>query len=325
MDPMGEALHHLRMSGTFYSRCDFTAPWGLILPAFEDALMFHVVTQGQCWLEVVGAEQRVLHTGDLALVPHGDGHRMASEPGAPGVPLFDVPQQYLSDHYEVLRLGGDGATTGLLCAVIRFDHPAARQLVRLLPRTIVVDAFSSPQAEWMHSTLQFMATEARSMRPGGEAVITRLADILLIQAIRSWIEQDPAAQTGWLGALRDPQVGRAMTLMHREPQHAWTVASLAAEVAMSRSAFAARFVELVGEPPMHYLTHWRMQVALTWLKRDEAPVGELGRRLGYESEAAFSRAFKRYVGVAPGSARRDTVLDTRGFSAMRTSASRVVE
>lgn len=304
MDPLGESLHHLRMSGTFYSRCDFTAPWGLDLPPFEDLLMFHVVTAGRCWLQVEGGEHRQLHAGDVALVPHGEGHRMASEPGVAGVPLFDLPHDYQSDRYEVLRQGGGGAATGLLCAVIRFDDPAARQLVKLLPRTIVVDASDSPQAEWMHSALRFMATEARSPRPGGEAVMTRLADVLLIQTIRAWIEHDPAAQTGWLGALRDPQVGGAITLIHRDPARAWTVATLASEVAMSRSAFAARFAELVGEPPMQYLARWRMQVALTWLKDDGMPVGEIGHRLGYESEAAFSRAFKRFVGVAPGAARR---------------------
>jgi AraC-like DNA-binding protein len=136
--------------------------------------------------------------------------------------------------------------------------------------------------------------------------MTRLADVLLIQTIRSWIEHDPAAQTGWLGALRDPQVGGAITLMQREPARTWTVESLANEVAMSRSAFAARFAELVGEPPMQYLAHWRMQVALTLLTDDRVAVGEIGRRLGYESEAAFSRAFKRFAGVTPGAARRPT-------------------
>jgi AraC-like DNA-binding protein len=304
MDPLGEALHFLRMSGTFYSRCEFSAPWGLVLPPFEDLLMFHVVTSGRCWLVVEGAEDRVLQAGDLALVPHGDGHALLSEPGTPGVPLFDLPREYLSDRYEILRQGEGGAGASLLCCVIRFDDPAARQLVGLLPRTIVIDASSSPQAEWMHSTLRFMAAEGRALRPGGETVMTRLADILLIQAIRSWIEHDPAAQTGWLGALRDEQVGRAMTLIHSDPARAWTVASLAREVAMSRSAFAARFTGLVGAAPMQYLTRWRMQVALAWLKEERAPVGELGRRLGYESEAAFSRAFKRFVGVAPGAARR---------------------
>ena len=159
--------------------------------------------------------------------------------------------------------------------------------------------------DWMQSTLRLMAVEAKELRPGGETVITRLADILVIQAIRSWIERDPAAQTGWLGALQDRQIGRAIALIHRDPARAWTVASLATVVAMSRSGFAARFTELVGEPAMQYVTRWRMHVALTWLKEDAAALGEMATRLGYQSEAAFSRAFKRFTGVSPGAARRN--------------------
>jgi AraC-like DNA-binding protein len=159
----------------------------------------------------------------------------------------------------------------------------------------------------MQSTLRLMAAEAKAMRPGGETVVTRLADILVIQAIRSWIDEDPAAQTGWLGALQDEQIGRSIALIHRDPARAWTVASLAAEAAMSRSAFAARFTERVGEPVMRYLARWRMHVAVGWLKKDDVRLGDLASRLGYQSEAAFSRAFKRFVGVSPGSIRRDVV------------------
>ena len=149
-----------------------------------------------------------------------------------------------------------------------------------------------------------MAIEAKERRPGGEAVTTRLGDILVIQAIRSWIETDPAAQTGWLGALQDRQIGRAISLIHRDPTRAWTVASLAGELAMSRSAFAARFTELVDEPVMHYVTRWRMLVAVEALREDGATVGELASRLGYRSEAAFARAFKRVIGLAPGTVKR---------------------
>ena len=149
-----------------------------------------------------------------------------------------------------------------------------------------------------------MATEAAALRPGGEMLITRLADLLVLQAIRSWIASDPAAQTGWLGALQDKQIGHALALIHRDPARAWTVASLAAEVAMSRSAFASRFSARVGEPAMQYLARWRMHLALAQLKEDDLPLGELASRHGYQSEAAFSRAFKRVVGVSPGSARR---------------------
>ncbi|HEX7126802.1 MAG TPA: AraC family transcriptional regulator [Thermodesulfobacteriota bacterium] len=303
VDPLGEALHFLRMSGAFYCRSEFTAPWGLALPPMPDCLMFHVVTVGRCWLEVEGAERRELGPGDLALVPRGEGHRLASEPGAAAARLFDLPREEVGERYELLRHGGGGAATSIVCGAVRFDHPAARHLVTLLPALIVVDVWGSPHADWVQSTLRLMAAEARELRPGGEAIVTRLADVLVIQAIRSWLERASAARTGWLGALRDRQIGRALSLVHRDPARPWTVASLAAEVAMSRSAFAARFTQLVGEPAMRYVARWRMHVALTRL-RDGARIGELASRLGYESEAAFSRAFKRVIGVPPGAVRR---------------------
>src|SRR5262249_43020442 len=186
-DPLGEALHFLRMSGVFYCRSEFTAPWALDLPPFEDCLMFHVVTSGRCVLEVKDSEDHVLQPGDFALVPHGAGHRLASELGIRGAKLFDLPREQVSDRYEILRHGEGGASTTVICGVVRFDHPAADRLVTLLPPVIAVDAWSSPEVEWIQSTLRLMAIEARELRPGGETVITRLADILVIQAIRSWI------------------------------------------------------------------------------------------------------------------------------------------
>ena len=303
-DPVGEALHFLRMTGTFYCRSEFTAPWALALPPMNRCLMLHVVTSGECWLEVEGSPSHLLRPGALALVPHGEGHQMASEPNLDGTELFSITRQQVSERYEILQLGGGGTAATAVCAVFQFDHPAAQQLIKLLPRLIVVDAFDFPHRDWIASTLRLMAAEARELRPGGETVITRLADILVIHAIRSWIAQDPNAQIGWLGALRDRQIGRAIASVHREPARDWSLETLASEAAMSRSAFAARFTELVGEPAMQYVTRWRMHTALMWLREDAASVGDLSRRLGYQSEAAFSRAFKRYMGVSPGAARR---------------------
>jgi AraC-like DNA-binding protein len=307
-DPLGEALHVLRMSGTFYVRSELTAPWGLALPPDAGSLWFHVVNAGGGWLEVDGAEPRYMGPGDFALVPHGEGHVIRSEAGAPAPRVEALPHDYASDRYAVLRHGGGGAATSIVCGTVRFGHPAARNLVALLPKIIVVEApatpVTPPEIEWMQSTLRLIAAEASALRPGGEAVITRLSDILVIQAIRAWIVRDPAGQTGWLGALQDPRIGRAMSLVHREPARRWSVASLARETAMSRSAFAARFTELVGEPVMRYVTRWRMHVALDWMQHDDVAVAELAARLGYDSEAAFSRAFKRAVGLSPGAARR---------------------
>ncbi|MBN8887945.1 MAG: AraC family transcriptional regulator [Rudaea sp.] len=314
VDPLGEALHGLHMSGIFYTRSEFAAPWGLALPALPQMLMFHVVTAGEGWLEFDGHEPTRLLPGDFILVPHGQGHRLVDTPGGDCAGLFDLPREALSARYEVLRHGGDGATTQMICGAVRFDHPAAQRLVALLPRLIRIEAAHSPHRDWMTETLRFMADEVRALRPGGETVVTRLADILVIQAIRAWIERDPAAQGGWLGALRDKQIGRAVTLLHREPGRAWTLAALAREAAMSRSAFAARFTALVGMPAMQYLTQWRMQHALTRLRERGVSVAALAEELGYQSEAAFSRTFKRIIGIAPGAARRQNNAETPAAS-----------
>lgn len=304
VDPLGEVLHLLRMSGTLYCRSEFTAPWALELPPMPDCLMFHVVISGKCWLDVPGDEPRLLQPCDFVLVPHGEGHLLSSAPGVPAAKLFDLPHELVSERYEILRHGQGGEPTSMICGAVRFDHPAVYRLIQLLPKVISIELDHSLQAEWIEQTLRFMGDEARHIRPGGETIITRLADILVIQALRSWIEQAPAAQTGWLGALKDQQIGRAISLIHRDPAHPWTLATLAEEVAMSRSAFAARFTEIVGEPAMYYLTQWRMNLALMWLKENDLPLSDVAERLGYQSEAAFSRAFKRVMGNSPGVARR---------------------
>ncbi|WP_109507178.1 AraC family transcriptional regulator [Nocardioides speluncae] len=306
-DPLGEALHFLRMSGTFYCRSELTAPWGLRLPPEPESMWFHVVSSGSCWLATDDDESQQLGPGDFALVPHGAGHLLYSEAGVATPRVDRLRYEYASDRYAILRYGGDGAPTRVVCGTVRLGHPAARSLLSLLPPKLVIGStpMSSPEADWMYSTLRLIAAEGQQLRPGGEAVIMRLSDILVIQAIRSWIAGEPAGASGWLAALQDPPIGRAMSLVHRDPGQPWSVARLAREVDMSRSAFAARFTELVGEPVMQYVTRWRMQVALDRL-RDERGVtaSELASHLGYESEAAFSRAFKRIIGRSPGAVRR---------------------
>jgi AraC-like DNA-binding protein len=309
MEPLGEALHSLRMSGVFYCASEFTEPFALALPTMPQCLMFHFVTSGRCRLEARGSPALELRPGDLALVPHGEGHKLASARGVPAARLFDLYREPVSERYEILRLGGGGAATSVICGAVRFDHPTAAHLVSLLPRIVSVPAGDSPQTEWIHGTIRLMAGEASAMAPGGETIITRLADILVIQAIRAWITRDPTARQGWLGALQDRHVGRAIALIHREPARDWTLASLAAEAAMSRSALAARFSEKVGEPVMQYLTRWRMHLAVSRLRETDVGIGELAADLGYGSEAAFSRAFKRTLGMPPGAVRRSVRQD----------------
>jgi len=267
-------------------------------------MMFHVVTAGRCWLEVEGAEPRWLQQGSLALVPHGAGHCIRSGPKADAEPLFDIPVEQVSERYEIMRYGGGGDFTHTICVVVRFDHVAAEHLIALLPTVLQIDTWDDDEGSWLQSTLRFISREAKELRPGGETVITRLADILVIQMIRSWIDSAPEADRGWLAALRDEQLGRALTSIHREPEREWTVASLAKEVGMSRSAFSARFTNLVGESAMRYLAQWRMRLARPHLRETSEPLSVLAERLGYQSEAAFCRAFKRMFGVPPGSVRR---------------------
>ena len=307
-DPLGEALHYLRMRSVFYCHSELTAPWGAHLPPMPDCLMFHLVTEGRCWLDARSDENgggggRWLLPGDFALVPHGQGHELRSAPGTPAPNLFDLPRECVSEHYEILRTGGGGEGTRIICGAVQFDHPAARHLVSVLPPVIRITAGALQPGGWLPGLLQLMADEARQMRAGGEAVITRLADIVVIQAIRHWVQHDETAQTGWLGALKDPRLGRAMALMHQDPARGWTVAALAQAAAMSRSAFAQRFTERVGMPVLEYLTQWRMHLAQAWLQQGQG-IADVAARVGYQSDAAFSRAYRRAVGTTPGAARK---------------------
>lgn len=305
-EPLAEVLHLLRMRGVFYCRSEVSAPWALEMPAFEDCASFHVVVSGEAVLDVPRADENAVRLvpGDLAVVPHGAGHVIRSEPAPLHAGRVDLlPQEMIGEHCSVLRYGGGGDRTVLVCGIVEFGHPTARRLMRSLPPVLRSGTAAASRGGAVRFLLDLMAEEAARMRPGGEAVLTRLADVLVILAMREWMDSGAADRSGWLLALRDPHIGRALAAVHRAPEHPWTVASLAHEAAMSRSAFAARFTDLVGEPAMQYVTRWRMESALTAL-REGASVAELAARSGYESEAAFARAFKRMTGLTPGSARR---------------------
>ena len=227
---------------------------------------------------------------------------LRSGPGARIAGRADVlPQEFVAEHYSVLRLDGGGAPAGLICGVLEIDRPGAAHVLDLLPQVLMVSGRDAARHGWLPVVLGLLADEVRHERPGAEAVVTRLADVVVIQAIRAWLEAGSTGP-GWLSALRDPQIGRVVALVHRDPGADWTLDGLAREARMSRSAFAARFTELAGEPAMRYVTRWRMHVAGTALARG-ARVGELARQLGYDSETAFARAYKRVAGTTPGAAR----------------------
>ena len=266
--------------------------------------MFHIVTDGSAWITFPNGKRFQLKAGDFALVPQGRGHAILDSPATRPINLFDYDRPLLSSRYEMLEIDGGGAPTSLICGVGSVKDPAARRMVSLLPGIILMQA-STPGNEWLRGSVQIMMEEARSLGPGGDAVITRFSDILVVQAIRHWLRKDPNAQNGWLGALQDPQVGRALALIHRDPTHPWTVKNLAEAAGVSRSGLAARFADFVGEPPMSYLRRWRFEVAQHRLRDTDQTLAEIAEDLGYESEASFSRAFKKVTGHAPGHVRRE--------------------
>ncbi len=303
-DPLADALGALRIDGMFYCPSELTSPWGVDLPDMDDWLWFHVITSGSCTVRDASGETHDLCAGDVVLVPHGGGHVAYDDPNAAAPTVFDLPHEYFSDQYAVLRHGGGGDLTTLICGVVRFGHPAARNLLELLPELIIIrSTVNNEQWAWFPAVLELLDSETRVPKPGGEAIVTRLCDIIVMQAIRSWIQNESNGRTGWIGALRDPEIGRALALVHRDPARKWTVDTLASEVAMSRSGFSARFTELVGESPKHYVTRWRMQVAEAQLQDAGRSILEIAHSLGYSSEAAFSRAFKRVMGMPPSQAR----------------------
>lgn len=299
-DPLADALGSLRMDGMFYCPSELTGPWGVDLPHMPGCLWFHVVTKGSCIIRDSTGSEHAVRRGDVLVFPHGSGHTAYDQPHVATPVVFDLPHEYMSEQYAIMRHGGGGELTTLTCGVVRFDHPASRNLLEMLPEMIHVRTADDPEHwQWFPGLLALMGAETRSPKAGGEAVVTRLCDILVIQAIRSWIDTADDAQRGWIGALHDPVIGRAIALIHKDPAHPWTVDVLSNEVGMSRSGFSSRFTDLVGESPKQYVTRWRMQVAEDQLRTTDSSIFEIAHSLGYSSEAAFSRAFKRVVGAPP--------------------------
>jgi len=303
-DPIGEILHQLKLTGTFYCQSELSAPWGFEVPALDGAMAFLVVTGGRCWLELDDEQPLLVEQGNLVLLTSQSKHRLRSALDAPTETLDALPVRKVSEVYETLEYGGGGEKTYAMYGIVRFDHAAGQQLMDLLPKILKIDTWNQHSSSWLQSTLQFISAEARELRPGGDTVITRLADVVVIEAIRSWINTAPEANKGWLGAVRDNQIGRAIIAIHRTPEHDWTVETLAQTAGMSRSAFSARFTDLVGNSAMRYLATWRMQLARTKLLETTQSMSAIAASLGYQSEPAFSRAFKRIFHVSPGSIRQ---------------------
>jgi AraC-like DNA-binding protein len=303
-DPIGDVLHMLKLNGTLYCRAELASPWGVALPQMERSMLFVVVVAGQGWMRLKGQAPVLMEAGTMVVLPRGTPIDLVSAADGVAVPLFDLPATKISERYEIMEIAGDGPVTRAMTGVVSFDDVAAQRLLELLPEVLTVDRWHEAEGSWLRSTLDLISHEAAVLRPGGEAVMTKLADILIIQAIRNWLDTAPEARKGWLAALRDPQMGRALAAIHRVPGDDWTLTALARLAGMSRSGFAARFTKMVGQPAMRYLTDWRLQQARMAIVGGTEAIGSIARKSGYQSEAAFGRAFKQTFGAAPGSLRR---------------------
>ncbi|MEM0908617.1 MAG: AraC family transcriptional regulator [Pseudomonadota bacterium] len=303
-DPLGEILHLLKLTGTFYCQSRLSAPWGVAIPGFPGVMSFAVIIGGRCWLTVDEDEPFPMEKGDLVLMTHGSPVCFQSDLKATAYTLEELPIRKVTDLYETLEFGGGGAETSIMYGLVRIDHAASGLLMALLPKVLKIDPWEEDASSWLQGTLQFIAREAKELRPGGETVITRLADVVVIEAIRRWLNTAPEADRGWLKAARDWQVGRAIIAIHRAPAEDWSVERLAGVAGMSRSAFSGKFAGLVGTPPMEYLATWRMHLARQALLNTSQPIGTIASELGYQSEPAFNRAFKRVFQEPPGLARK---------------------
>jgi AraC-like DNA-binding protein len=307
MDPLSDVLRAVRLDGAYFYPVEATGRWCVeaaparqlvprIMPDTEHLISYHLISEGGCWGGLLGEELIALETGDVVLFPHGDAHVMSSSPARlHGVPLH---REAAARYPNTFVLGdGTAGNTSLLCGFLGCDLRPFNPLLTALPRQVHIRGMSG---SWSGSSTRMLLEEVQHGRAGAEGILTRLAELMFIEVVRRYLEELPNSQTGWLAGLRDEVVGRALTLLHQRPAHPWTLIELAQEVAASRSRLAERFAELVGQPPMQYLAQWRMQLAASQLVQGRKKLAAIASDVGYDSEAAFSRAFKRATGQSPG-------------------------
>jgi AraC-like DNA-binding protein len=299
-DVLSDVLRAVRLTGAVYLSIDASAPFAAealparelapyVMPGVDQVIEYHLITRGTCWGGILGEEPLLLHEGDIIAFPHGDPHTLSSSPGMRGRTSFELYRRAVGSQLPFfLREEGGGE---------RCDTRPFNPLLATLPRTLRVSTRDG--GGWLEALAHLAVTESTSPRTGGESVLARASELMFVEVIRRYVASLPPEQTGWLAGLRDPSVGRALAALHDRPAEPWTVESLAKASALSRSALAERFVHLVGEAPMQYLTRWRMQLAATLLRTRNVSVFEAAIEVGYASEAAFSRAFKKLVGVPP--------------------------
>jgi len=291
---------------TVYCHSELTAPWGFRVDA-QAMASFHLVIEGACWLEVHGDERPIpLKSGDLVMIPRGQAHQLRDDLSRRVRALEELIASHATTDGRHLRYGGSGARTELLCGGFVIEDRDALPVLAALPPVIHVQSQNGRPAEWLQTMLALVRHELASGYPGGEAVVAKLTDALLAQAIRQYRPSVDGFHTPGLAAVKDPQIAGALRLMHEQPQRAWTASALAAHVAMSRSAFAARFRLVIGESPMRYLTRYRLARAADRLRTSGESLVDIALQTGYASDVALSKAFKRHFGVSPGAFRHAT-------------------
>ncbi|SAL13874.1 AraC family transcriptional regulator [Caballeronia terrestris] len=315
MDALSDVLRVVRLGGAVYLNGDFTAPWCLygqadaalcaaFLPRAERVVSYHLITEGSCWASLADDSSSAIRVdaGELLVVPQGEAHLMGSALDlAPAPTGHLLSSQLESAPGQVMKLtyGGGGARTRLVCGFLACDDTLSNPVLSALPRLFKIDMRNDPRSAWLESSLQFAAAEAADWRVGSAIVLARLSELLFVEAVRRCIDALPADRKGWLAGVGDRFVGRALAMLHAQPAHCWTVDELAKKVGLSRSALAQRFTQLLGQPPMQYLARWRLQIAAQELLGGRKSLAAVAEQVGYESEAAFNRAFKREFGMPP--------------------------
>lgn len=318
MDAFSQILSGVKLNGAVFFRAEFSAPWGFSTPTAkamtathapgaEHLVLYHLVIQGGAFIELLDGESLELSPGDVVVFPHGDPHHMSSGKGAVRpFPNYGIGAKILSRDLTPLCAGGGGDTSRFVCGYMTCDPHLCRPILNSLPRVFKTNIRTDSSGHWLENSIMHLVEEAASGRIGSEAMLAKLSEAFFVDTIRRYVATLPGQQTGWLAGARDPVVGKSLGLLHSRVAHAWTIADLANEVGISRSALVERFTRYLSEPPMTYLTRWRLQLAARSLKRTSRGVADIAAEVGYESEAAFNRAFKREFGQPPGRYRSDS-------------------